>query len=779
MKITVTFFFIICSTALLFAQDSYEIGILLDDENPATESLLDKLKTEIKSVVGEDALIVFPEDKTLVSRRNPEKAAANYNSLLNNGTDIILAFGPLNSKIITNQKNHKVPTILFGAINRDFGLLGDTKTSSSGIPNFNYLIDSQSFKADLEKFRELSGFSQVSIAIDEALLKELPYEKVFDTIAEELGISYSLIPYTDGANLIAQIGPDIESFYLAEGFSLKDSDIKTIAELLIKDGIPSFTTTGPNHVALGFMATNRSISNLDRFFRRIALNVESHINGQELSHLPTYIVFENDLTVNYNTSELVGLPFKYSQIHSTHFVGELTNPLAKKRYNLTEVMQLAITQNLSLNSSKKDVALAEQDYKTAISNYFPDITATASGVYIDPDLAEISNGQNPEYSTSGNITATQVIYSEDATANIGIQKSLLNSEREDYNSQELDVVFDVCNAYFNALILKANLQIQNQNLELTKKNLEISRLNFEAGQSGKTDLLRFRSELAQNTQSVVEAINSLKQSYFVLNQLLNNPIDFEIDVDDADLGEGVFENYNYQELRDLLDTPYLRKQFVEYLIHKAKGNAPELKSLDHNLKAVKRSIRLNGSGRFVPTLALEGQYNRDFNQWGIGSTPEPIINSNYSVGLNLSLPIFQQNQKNINRQIAVIQKDQLSINKENLELNIESNINSIVLQLINDIANIEISKVSEKTAKENLEITQASYNNGAVTIIQLLDSQNNYLQTQQSKANAIYNFLLSTLQMERYISYYFLLHTAQENNEFIQGFYSFIQNKNQ
>ena len=198
-------------------------------------------------------------------------------------------------------------------------------------------------------------------------------------------------------------------------------------------------------------------------------------------------------------------------------------------------MNDAVGRNLSLQASRKDVELRTQDVKTAKSNYLPNITAAATGTYVDPDLAEISGGQNPEYSTAGNITLQQTIFSESANANINIQKNLEKAQQENYNTDQLNTLLDASNAYFNALILKANLQIQSQNLDVTKKNLEIATQNYEAGQSGKSDVLRFRSELASNTQSLVEAANQLEQAYYALNQVLNNPIDFEIDVDEAEL----------------------------------------------------------------------------------------------------------------------------------------------------------------------------------------------------------------------------------------------------
>jgi outer membrane protein len=62
---------------------------------------------------------------------------------------------------------------------------------------------------------------------------------------------------------------------------------------------------------------------------------------------------------------------------------------------------------------------------------------------------------------------------------------------------------------------------------------------------------------------------------------------------------------NYKQLGTFLDDPTLRLPFVKFLVQEAMDNAPELKVLDYNLEATKRSERLFGAGRFLPTVALQ------------------------------------------------------------------------------------------------------------------------------------------------------------------------------
>ena len=764
-------------TTLTFSQDNtFKIGFLLDKNSVEINELMNELSDEISAVVGEDAVLEFPEVSKLVNNFDSSTALNNYNVLVENNTDIIIAFGVVNNAVISKIGTYQKPTIVFGALSEE--LLTD-ESLVSNITNYTSIVTSQSYTEDIKLLQKLASPKSIGVVVEKAFIDNLPIASTFNDISKDLNIEIKLIPFDSLSDITSSLD-NIDAVYLAGGFYLSDSEMQELANALIEKRLPSFTSNPVKDVINGILATSHDQSELNQFFRRIALTVESILNGNALATLSTKLESKSTLTVNYNTAEKIGLPLKYSLIASTSFVGNPKEIVADKTYTLVSVMQEAITENLELHTIEKDISLTKKDLELAKSDYLPNITAGVTGTYVDPQLAEVSNGQSPEITTSGNVTLQQTIFSEAANANISIQKSLRDAQQENYNSEALNTVFNTATAYFTALILKANLSIQNQNLELTKYNLKIATENYEAGQAGKSDVLRFKSEMAQNTQQMVEAINKLEQGYYVLNQLLNNPIDTKIDVEEAELKKGVFSNYNYEQLGQFLDDPTLRFPFIKFLVQEAINNAPELKALDYNVKATERSERLYGAGRFLPTFALQGQYNYEFSRSGTGSSfPSgfPVIpDGYYTVGLNVSLPIFNQNRQNINKQIATLQKEQLEISRDNITLNIEKNINDAVLQLINQISNIQLSKVFEDTAKEALDLTQTSYANGAVNIVQLLDAQNNYLQAQLASANATYNYLQSSMQLERSLGLFFLLQDESERTAFIQRFLEFTQN---
>lgn len=775
-KISLIFLLVIPFIVLAQEKKTYNIGILVDRIQPEFMPIIEELRNEISDVVGEDADMQFPAEYFLSNDLNLQRAQTNYEQLLSSDADIILAFGLVNNKVMIDQDSFPKPTILFGAVNNDF-LDINKDVQTSGKENITYLISSRSYIKDLATFHELTGFKKLGIVVQQPFMEVYPYKDLFDEEIEKYSAEYKLISFNTFQDITTNL-QDIDALYLAETFYLTSEEISRLAEMCIELGLPSFSSTKIEDVRLGILATNEAKENLNQFFRRIALSVEAYIQGDALAELPVYISFDEKLTINYNTADRIALPIKYSLVAITDFIGSFDKKISEEKYNLIEVINRVLVNNLQLQTLQKDVELSEKEVQSAWTSYIPSVSASATGLYTDPELAEASQGLNPEYTTDASIVLNQNIFSADANAGINIQKDLLGSQRERFYADQLDAIFEASNAYFNALILKQNLQIRATNLNLTKKNVEIASENFEAGLSGKSDLLRFRSELAQDMQAMIESINELDQGFFELNQILNNPIDYNIDVDEAELEEGIFEQYNYTQIRELLDDPKLRRPFVSFLVEEAKRNAPELKALDYDISAIGRSVRLNTSGRFLPDLAIQGQFNQNFNRWGVGVNPNFSLDNNYSVGVNLSIPIVDQNRQNINRQIALIQKDQLDLNKNNTNLTIETNVNTAVINLINEVANIGLSKVAEEAAEEALDLTQTSYSNGAVNIVQLLDAQNNYLNARVARANATYTYLLASLRLERFVGYYFLLHSTAENDEFIRRFYKFLEQNN-
>ena len=86
MKMFKNFFFLF---AFLFSfsilaqtKSEYSVGILLEKNTGEVKNLMTELKKEIIAVVGEDAVLNFPESMVLVNNFDLDVAKQNYNILL-------------------------------------------------------------------------------------------------------------------------------------------------------------------------------------------------------------------------------------------------------------------------------------------------------------------------------------------------------------------------------------------------------------------------------------------------------------------------------------------------------------------------------------------------------------------------------------------------------------------------------------------------------------------------------------------------------------------------
>ncbi len=762
---------------LLAQERSYRIGVLLDVNNTSIDSLVTEMKKAIKATVGEDANIIFPKESQLVNDLDLEVATQQYNHLLKGDIDIILGLGVLVSDVVMAQKVHAKPTILLGAANKDMQLF-DFDKKTSGIVNFTYLLEQDSYKKDLERLHKLTGFKKVGVLMEEEYTKVLPIAETFSRITTEMGVDYKILVLKNGEK-VAQNLEGIDAVYLAGGFFLSKVALEELSNLFIAKGLPSFTLNNALQVKAGIMATRNPKENVDNVIRRLAITVERYISGTPLQELPILIDSKEGLLVNYNTADAIDIPIRYSMIRDTEFIGELKNANTQATYSLQGAIEQALGKNAALKSFETGVVIQEQEVKTAKNNYLPLVSANAMADFTDPDIAAFGFGQTPERQTSGGIQLRQTLFSESVNANASIQKHLWKAEQENYNAEQLNTIFAVANAYFDILMGKANTEILRSNVKTTQKNLNIAKQNFETGVSGQSDIFRFQSELAQNNQLMVEALTRLDQLMIQLNQLLNNDVNTKIDIEEVTLETSLLETLQYTDFNELLDNPITRDAFVNFLKREAVKNAPELKALDYTVKATERNIRLNGVGRFLPTINMQAGYNSIFNRDGEGSSASEgfvLPDNTYNASVVMSIPIFNRNQTRTNRQTAKIQKEQLTFDIRNSELTIGANVSNSILNVINQMANMDLSKVSEEAARESLALTQTSYAEGATTMVQLIDAQRNYLNAQLNQKTAIYRYLASVLQVERSIGYFFMMQPQQANNAFIARFLD-TQNK--
>ncbi|MEO0471690.1 MAG: TolC family protein, partial [Bacteroidota bacterium] len=375
-------------------------------------------------------------------------------------------------------------------------------------------------------------------------------------------------------------------------------------------------------------------------------------------------------------------------------------------------------------------------------------------------------------------TLQQIIFSEQVWANLRIQRHLVDAEKFTLDQQVLDVILDVTNAYFQILQAKTNVKIQQDNLDASRKNLDIAQTRNAVGYSGVADVYRLESEVANATQQLVEARNGLLQAKLQLARLLNWPdISAHFDVKDAVLTDSLFAIFDPGGIGQLVKNQRDLEIFSDFLVQEAMERQPILKQLATNKKILDRQLLLNQRAFTRPTVSLQGQANYVFLRGGAGSevinfidptTPIDPINFNWNIALNVSYPIFQGQQRKIDLQQTRISQYQLSLQDDLARQQLTQGVRAQVLDLMSRSTNLRFTEISATNATRNFSIVQDSYSQGQVSITRLIDAQQAVFQARLGYANAVYQYLVSFIQLEYNVGFFSIFTPEDEMEAFVE-----------
>jgi outer membrane protein TolC len=438
---------------------------------------------------------------------------------------------------------------------------------------------------------------------------------------------------------------------------------------------------------------------------------------------------------------------------------------------LEEAIFRAVDANLDVMAKNKFVLAGEENIAIARSPLLPQLDLFGQGQMIDKDRAETSFGSQPEKMVTAKLSGTQLIYSEPAWANLSIQNSVQLSREAELNQLELDIMLDAATAFFDVLRVINIENIEKENLKITKSNLEMARVRESVGSAGPAEVYRWETQLAQNRNSVIQVIAGRNLARINLNRILHRKLNDQYIVikgntytEELSKKDNVFKKY----LSDVRTFDIL----PDFLVKEGLANSPELRALQNAIYAQERALTSASNSFWAPTLALQADYTSILKRAGAGSEKisfipgtSPADDKFWNVALNLSFPIFHGTERFAVRRQSSEELDQLRFEHASVAEKLEQQIRSRIYVVGAAFAAIEQTRLASEAANKSLKVVQDSYAQGMVSILDLLDAQNQALVSGELASNAIYDFIIEMMTAERALGKFYL----QMSDEDIEG----------
>ncbi len=762
-------------------QQSYKIGIITDGPLLNAPGAIESFRKEIRQIIEEEEFTVsFPQSMLLRADGTVSSINRQLDKLLENPeTDLIIALGAISSTEAIKRQNPTKPIVAPIVLDADLQK-APKKDYGSGVQNLTYVDLKIPIEKELMAFRRIVPFERLAVLLDKRDIEGVPeIKKLIKTLTFEHSIEIDLIPVgLSGSEAIHSIPTQTDAVMVGPLWQLTTEEFFQLTKNLIDRKLPSFAMWDHKYVQQGLFATNMPENTFEHLARKVAIIVQEIFLGEDISSLPVAFSKSKRLSINMATARAISVYPSLAEMVGAELLNEERVDI-ERRLTLGEAVQTALNVNLDLAIADKRVSAGSYAVGEARSPLLPQLSIGAGGRIIDGDRAALSGGTAPEEATLGNLTASQIIYSDDAWTGYTVEKYLQSGREYDRDSVRLDIIFDTSVAYLNVLRQKTIEQLQKDNMQLTQANLDRAQIRLSSGVAGPDEVYRWETQFANDRQLVLSAESATLDAMQGLNRILNRPLQEEFIAEETDLSDPLLITGS-KLFYELMHNPIYLRGFNAYAINEGIQASPELKALDAAIAAQERIILQSRRDFWVPTVSLEGSVDQYFSTSGEGERNEDLTgldDTDWSVGIFATLPLFEGGKRSST--LARTKEELLQLQTQHRAT--EERISQRILRASNNTRasypSIYLSRDAADSARLNLQLVTDSYVEGIKSIIELLDAQSQALNSDLAAANAVYNFLIDYMGVQRSIGEFITYLPADEQQAWLERAKDFVQGK--
>lgn len=397
--------------------------------------------------------------------------------------------------------------------------------------------------------------------------------------------------------------------------------------------------------------------------------------------------------------------------------------------NLLQVYQQARLSNPDLRRSAADRDAAFEKINEARSPLLPQLGLGADYSYSNG--YRDANGVNSN-TTSASLSLTQTIFDMSKWRQLTLQEKSAGIQDVTFQTDQQTLILNTATAYFNVLSAIDALSYTEAQKQAIYRQLDQTTQRFNVGLVAITDVQNARSQYDNVLANEVTARNNLDNALEQLRQVTGN---------------------YYPQLASLNVDAFktAKPDSVNNLLKEAENRNLALLQARLSQDLAREQIRLAESGH-LPTVGLTASTGiSDSSYSGSATNTAQYNDSNVGqnkVGINFSLPIYSGGA--VNSQVKQAQynfvgaSEQLESAHRNVVQTVRSSFNNINAS----ISSINAYKQAVVSAQSSLDATEAGYEVGTRTIVDVLDATTTLYNAKQQLSSARYNYLINQLNIK-------------------------------
>lgn len=377
--------------------------------------------------------------------------------------------------------------------------------------------------------------------------------------------------------------------------------------------------------------------------------------------------------------------------------------------DLDDALALAYSANPTLDAARAQVRVTDENVPQALSGWRPTVSASAQASHNWVNQSKPLNTGTTGFSprTYG-LTVTQPVFRGFQTVKgTSAAENQVQAERQRLTGTEQDILLQGVQSYMAVVRDESVLVLNQNNVKVLQAQLESTQDQFQVGELTRTDVAQAKSSLQGAIAQQIQAEGNLKTSRATYLQVIGaEPVDVK------------------------MPAPHLQLPATKDETVAQARSVPAVNAAQFDQKTAKDQIDV-AFGKMLPEVSIQGSFQRNDDQsFGQSSYNEGVI-----MGV-VTIPLYQAG--NVESQVR--QSKQQYYRTKNLvdEALRQSEQQAIASWQALDTANAQISAFEEqvKAARVALDGIRQEQQVGARTIIDVLDQEQSYLNSEVSLVSA-------------------------------------------
>lgn len=368
--------------------------------------------------------------------------------------------------------------------------------------------------------------------------------------------------------------------------------------------------------------------------------------------------------------------------------------------------------HISANASRSRV---HQDQETNFSS---------SGVFSGSAV----NNDNPDlffYDTAYSLNLTQPIFDYSAYQRLGQADAQIAQAAAQLNAAEQNLMFTLAQRYFGVLAARADLNFARSDVKAIERQLQQAQQRFEVGLIAHTSVEEARAARDLAESRLIQAENEVSNRLEAVREVIGRQ---------PESLAGLAHKPKLKGPQPAVEAPWqaaaMEHNWQLIAAHKAAAAAME-------------NIAVQRGGHF-PTIDLTASASHQESGGTFGGRT-----NQQSIGIQGELPIFQGFAVSSRVDEAQALYTQALAQLEEIRRRVSQDTANAYRAVQTSVRQVRALQQAVKSNRSALAATQAGYEAGTRTIVDVLDAQSNLFSAVRDYQQAQYNYLVNTLALKQ------------------------------